>query len=324
MEARLVAYAIPMFVLLIAAELIIAKILGARLYRFADAMTDLACGIASRIFHLFDTALLIAVYAAVYTAAAPWQLPEDSPATWIAAFIGVDILYYWWHRASHGSSVLWAVHAVHHQSEDYNLAVALRQALFSGITSMPFYLPLALLGVPPVVFATCQVLNTLYQFWIHTDAIDRIGPFERWFNSASHHRVHHGSNLRYIDRNHGGILIIWDRLFGTLLARHPLGAEQPLNHYVLAPHLAGEPFRPFTMQQCKAHLAMSCFRATTTDTSIWTSVSAHPNTALLMRVCQACATTPRSRRKCGKSCQSGGTCLPLNPRTTQSYGCVGV
>ena len=216
MEARLVAYAIPMFVLLIAAELIIAKIQGVRLYRFADAMTDLACGIASRIFHLFDTALLIAVYAAVYTAASPWQLPEDSPATWIAAFIGVDILYYWWHRASHGSSVLWAVHAVHHQSEDYNLAVALRQALFSGITSMPFYLPLALLGVPPVVFATCQVLNTLYQFWIHTELVRKLpAPIEAVMNTASHHRVHHGINPRYLDRNHAGVFIVWDKLFGT-------------------------------------------------------------------------------------------------------------
>ncbi len=216
MEARLVAYAIPMFVVLILIELAVAKVRGVRVARFADAMTDLACGIASRIFHLFDTVLLVGVYTAVFTAAAPWQLPSDSAATWIGAFVGVDVLYYWWHRASHGSSLLWAVHAVHHQSEDYNLSVALRQALFSGLTSLPFYLPLALLGVPPLVFATCQALNTLYQFWIHTELVRRLpAPIEAVMNTASHHRVHHGINPRYLDRNHAGVFIVWDKLFGT-------------------------------------------------------------------------------------------------------------
>lgn len=216
MEARLVAYAIPMFIVLIGIELLVARVRGVRVARFADAITDLGCGIASRIFHLFDTALLVGVYSAVFAAAAPWQLPTDSAATWIGAFVGVDLLYYWWHRASHGSSVLWAVHAVHHQSEDYNLSVALRQALFSGLSSLPFYLPLAVLGVPPLVFATCQALNTLYQFWIHTELVRTLpAPIEAVMNTASHHRVHHGINPRYLDRNHAGVFIVWDKLFGT-------------------------------------------------------------------------------------------------------------
>jgi alkylglycerol monooxygenase len=216
MEARLVAFAVPFFFALIVLEVVVAMRRGERLYRFADAVTDLSCGIASRVFHLFDAALLIGLYALCHDALAVTALPEDSAATWIFGFVAVDFLYYWWHRASHGINLLWAVHVVHHQSEDYNLAVALRQAMFSQATATLFYLPLAVVGLPPVVFATCQALNTLYQFWIHTELVRRLpAPIEAVMNTASHHRVHHGINPRYLDRNHAGVFIVWDRLFGT-------------------------------------------------------------------------------------------------------------
>lgn len=139
----------------------------------------------------------------------------EGPLAWAAALVGWDLLYYWNHRFMHTSRYMWAIHVVHHSSERYNLSTALRQPVADALGTFAPYGLLALLGVRPHIIQQSRAINLIYQFWIHTDAIDRIGPFERWFNSASHHRVHHGSNLRYIDRNHGGILIIWDRLFGT-------------------------------------------------------------------------------------------------------------
>jgi alkylglycerol monooxygenase len=131
-------------------------------------------------------------------------------------------------------NVLWAAHIVHHQSEDYNLAVALRQGVFTPITSLPFSLPLAVLGVPPIIYVAADALDTLYQFWIHTESVRSLGPLEAVLNTPSHHRVHHGRNPQYLDRNYGGILIIWDRLFGTFAPereRVVYGITNPLQSY---------------------------------------------------------------------------------------------
>jgi hypothetical protein len=132
---------------------------------------------------------------------------------------------------SHEVNAFWAAHVVHHQSEDFNLAVALRQSALQSGFSWVFYLPLALAGFPPLVFLACSSFNTLYQFWIHTRAIGRLGPLEWVLNTPSNHRVHHGRNPKYIDRNHGGTLIVWDRLFGTYQAEEEepvYGITQPL------------------------------------------------------------------------------------------------
>jgi sterol desaturase/sphingolipid hydroxylase (fatty acid hydroxylase superfamily) len=135
--------------------------------------------------------------------------------TVLAAVLGWDFLYYWNHRLSHESRWLWAVHVAHHSSEHYNLSTALRQPVAEGITlSIPYGL-LALLGVRPELVEHARGINLIYQFWIHTEAINRIGWLERVLNTPSHHRVHHGTNRQYLDRNHGSILIVWDRLFGT-------------------------------------------------------------------------------------------------------------
>ncbi len=187
----LIAAAIPLFFILIGIELLAARRKGVSVYRFADAIADLSCGISSRVFHLFDQLVIVAIYTGVFTLRIVPEWPVDAWWTWVVAFIAVDFIYYWWHRASHEVNVLWAAHVVHHQSEDYNYAVALRQALFTGLTGLPFYLPLALLGVSPVVFATCNALNTLYQFWVHTDLIRHLPrPLEAVMNTPSHHRVH--------------------------------------------------------------------------------------------------------------------------------------
>ncbi|HLN16289.1 MAG TPA: sterol desaturase family protein [Acidimicrobiales bacterium] len=144
-------------------------------------------------------------------------LPDwgSGPLAVAAAVAGWDFLYYWNHRFMHESRYMWAVHVVHHSSEHYNLSTALRQPVADSLgTSVPYGL-LCLLGLGPDVVETARGVNLLYQFWIHTETIDRLGPPEAVLNTPSHHRVHHGSNRQYLDRNHGSILIVWDRLFGT-------------------------------------------------------------------------------------------------------------
>jgi sterol desaturase/sphingolipid hydroxylase (fatty acid hydroxylase superfamily) len=209
-----IALAIPLFFVLIAAELVWARARGVRVYRLADALTDLSCGVTSQLAVIFYGALQLAIYALIYEHYRLFNHPAWF--AWLAAFVGVDFAYYWWHRASHEVNVLWAAHIVHHQSEDYNLAVALRQAVLTSWTALLFYLPLALLGVPPLSFATVLAFSTLYQFWIHTQLIGKVrGPLDYLFNLPEHHRVHHAINPRYLDKNYGATLIVWDRWFGT-------------------------------------------------------------------------------------------------------------
>jgi alkylglycerol monooxygenase len=227
---RLIALAIPFFFLLIGIELVAARARGLRVYRLADAVGDLGCGMAQQLVLLFAGAALLAAYAWVHDRFRLFTLDAATPAPWLLAFVGVDFLYYFWHRASHRVNVLWAAHVVHHQSEDYNLAVALRQAVATSFTSLPFYLPLALLGVPPGVQATTVALSTLYQFWIHTELVGKLGPLEWVLNTPSHHRVHHAVNPAYLDRNYAATLIVWDRLFGTFA-----GEEEPCVYGTVQP-----------------------------------------------------------------------------------------
>jgi alkylglycerol monooxygenase len=126
-----------------------------------------------------------------------------------------DFCYYWLHRMGHESAVLWAAHVVHHQSQHYNLSTALRQTSSGALFGWLFYLPMAVAGVPPLVFGVVALVDLLYQFWVHTEQVGKLGWFDRWFCSPSNHRVHHAVNDRYLDRNYGGMLIVWDRLFGT-------------------------------------------------------------------------------------------------------------
>ncbi len=140
---------------------------------------------------------------------------------WLLALLFYDFCYYWLHRMGHEVGVLWAAHAVHHQSQDYNLSTALRQTSSGALLGWVFYLPMALAGVPPLVFAVVGLIDLLYQFWVHTEQVGRLGWFDRWFCAPSNHRVHHAVNDRYLDKNYGGILIVWDRLFGTFRAEDP-------------------------------------------------------------------------------------------------------
>lgn len=234
---KLITASIPLFFILIGIELLASRLLERRVYRFADTFADLGCGMLEQLLGVFVKVSLFAAYLGLYDRVRLFDLPEHSWLVIAVCFIGTDFLYYWFHRMSHETGAMWAAHSVHHQSEEYNLAVALRQGAFQSFFSWVFYLPLAVLGFPPATFITCSALNTLYQFWIHTRLIGKLGPLEWVFNTPSHHRVHHGRNPRYIDRNHAGVLIVWDRLFGTFVPEteepvygvvKPLASSNPL------------------------------------------------------------------------------------------------
>ncbi|MSR01208.1 MAG: sterol desaturase family protein [Gemmatimonadetes bacterium] len=223
---------IPFFFALIGLELLIARVRHRPLYRLNDSISDLSCGILSQLAGIFISLGTIFGFGWVST---HWSLQrvldlpgwiDRSPfagggldlaalASWSLVFVLDDFAYYWMHRVSHVSHLLWAGHVVHHSSEEFNLTVALRQSSLHGFMSWVFYLPLAVLGVPVTMWVVCHALSLVYQFWIHTRAIRTMGPIEVVMNTPSHHRVHHGVNPEYQDKNYAGTFIVWDRLFGT-------------------------------------------------------------------------------------------------------------
>jgi sterol desaturase/sphingolipid hydroxylase (fatty acid hydroxylase superfamily) len=215
MPVNYIVLAIPVFFALIGLELLVTRLLERDSYSLADSLNDLSCGIVQQLVEVFAKTALFAGYVFLYGAARVFEIPMTSAWAWVACFLGVDLAYYWFHRVSHRVNAVWATHVVHHQSEEYNLAVALRQGAFQGWFSWVFYLPLAVLGFPPLMFLTLSAFDTLYQFWIHTRVIGKLGPLEWVLNTPSHHRVHHACNPKYIDRNYAGTLIVWDRMFGS-------------------------------------------------------------------------------------------------------------
>jgi len=216
-DAQVIVLATPVFFLLIGIELLVGWRRGRNTYRLADALNSIGLGIMSQVVGLFTRFAAIGLYAIAFEHLALWRLPADSIAVWVAALLAYDLCYYWVHRCGHRIALMWAAHAVHHQSEDYNLATALRQTSSGWIVGWAFYLPMAVLGVPPLVFGGVALIDLLYQYWVHTQQIGRLGGFDRWFCAPSNHRVHHAVNDAYVDRNYGGILIVWDRLFGTFV-----------------------------------------------------------------------------------------------------------
>ncbi|CDQ64802.1 unnamed protein product [Oncorhynchus mykiss] len=216
-----VQQATPFFMGLMVVELVVSLLKdGTPLACVSDVVTSVSAGIISRMPTLFARGFEITTYIYVWDNLRLLELPWDSAWAWWLAFLVVDFSYYWVHRFAHGMAIslelnfLWAAHQVHHSSEYYNLSTALRQSLTQQFSSWVFYLPMAL-ALPPSVFAVHIQFNLLYQFWIHTELIRDLGPLEWVLNTPSHHRVHHGRNEYCIDKNYGGALIIWDRLFGT-------------------------------------------------------------------------------------------------------------
>ena len=216
--AQVIVLATPVFLLLIGIEFVVGRWRGRDTYRLNDALNSLGLGIMSQLTGVFSRLLRLGIYALVFSHFAPWRLPSDALWVWLAGLLFYDLCYYWHHRLGHEVALLWAAHVVHHQSEDYNLSTALRQTSSGWLGGWVFYLPMALLGFPPLVFGTVALIDLLYQYWVHTQQIGRLGWFDRWFCAPSNHRVHHAVNDRYLDKNYGGILIVWDRLFGSYAA----------------------------------------------------------------------------------------------------------
>ncbi len=211
-----ITFAIPAFFVLIGIEIAIGRFQNKELYRLNDSIADLSTGIISQLWGLFQKGISLGAYFFLFENFRFFEISMSDPIAWVLCFIGWDFCYYWLHRTAHEVNFFWAGHVIHHHSEEYNLVVALRQTGLGGLFSWIFYIPLAFIGFPPWMFLASGQFNLIYQFWVHTKAVKSIGTVGEFvLSTPSHHRVHHAVNPKYIDRNHGGILIIWDRLFGT-------------------------------------------------------------------------------------------------------------
>ena len=232
----IITWATPFFFLLIAIEFVVARRRGKPAYRSNDTINSIGLGVMSQIAGVFLKLLTLGIYAWCVQHLSLFSLPMSSVWVWVSALLLYDFLYYWLHRMGHEVNILWAAHVVHHQSEEYNLSTALRQTSTGGLLSWVFYLPMAFLGYPIEVFVAVALIDLLYQFWVHTEQIGKLGWFDRVFCSPSNHRAHHATNDRYLDHNYGGILILWDRLFGTFVEeddsdRPVYGTRSPLRSW---------------------------------------------------------------------------------------------
>jgi alkylglycerol monooxygenase len=239
---QIIVLATPVFLLLIAFEFAWGWKTGRNTYRLNDAVSSLSLGMLSETTKVFTRLLRLGIYAAVFQSVTLVPIEQarafwNTWYGWVLALVFYDFCYYWLHRAGHECALFWAAHVVHHQSQDYNLSTALRQTSSGALAGWVFYLPMAMAGVPPLVFGLVALVDLLYQFWVHTGHVGKLGWFDRWFCSPSNHRVHHAVNDGYLDRNYGGVLVVWDRLFGSFKeegeqcvygTRSPLDSWDPL------------------------------------------------------------------------------------------------
>ena len=226
--------AVPLFAAMIAAEAWWSRRTDSDEYGDKrDTWGNILLGFGSIVWGGLFALVTVNVYIVCYNIA-PYKFPADAWWTWVALFFVDDLVYYIFHRVSHESRLFWNFHVVHHSSEHYNLSVAVRQSWFSGILHWMFYAPIMLLGFAPWMFAMMHGFNLIYQFWIHTKLVGKLGWLEYILNTPSHHRVHHGVNEQYLDKNYAGVLIIWDRLFGSFTpeTEEPrYGIIKPLESY---------------------------------------------------------------------------------------------
>ena len=221
----IIAFAVPAFVVLFLIEIVVARRTGRGRFEANDSTTSLIMGFGSEIAPLLGGGAIVAT---VFFAAYEFRIATVPNLWWtvVLCFVIDDLRYYWWHRISHERRFFWASHVIHHSSQHYNLTTALRQTWTGQITGQVlFRTPLVFIGFHPAMVFFVGAVNLLYQFWIHTELIKRMGPFEIIFNTPSHHRVHHATNPKYLDANYAGTLIIWDKMFGTFIPEDD--AERP-------------------------------------------------------------------------------------------------
>lgn len=235
MHEWIITLSTPVFFLLIGIEYVVGRMRGKDTYRTDDMINSIGLGMISQVLGVFQKALSIGIYAYAVDHLGVWHLSARDWWVWPVALLAYDFCYYWLHRMSHEVAIIWAAHVVHHQSEHYNLSTALRQTSTGVLFAWVFYLPLAIAGVPVEVFVVLALIDLLYQFWVHTEQVGRLGWFDYVFVSPMNHRVHHAVNDNYLDRNYGGILIVWDRLFGTFMAENEetpvYGTRSPLRSW---------------------------------------------------------------------------------------------
>lgn len=229
-----ILFAIPIFSLSIALEYWYDLRQKTNEYESRDTWTNIALGFGSVFFgSIFSFFIQFQIYELLYSFA-PYQMPMNTVWAWVLLVLLDDFAYYWFHRFSHESRFLWNFHVVHHSSEKYNLSVAVRQSWFGALAHWIFYVPLGLMGFPYWAFIIIHGFNLIYQYWIHTQFVGKLGWFEWIFNTPSQHRVHHAVNPNYLDRNYAGIFCIWDRIFGTFTPeteKPRFGIIKPINSF---------------------------------------------------------------------------------------------
>ncbi len=209
-------FALPLFIAAILLEARWSRRRGIALYRGTDTRASLSMGLIALLVEIVPRLLALAIMVELHDISPLRDVVQHQWWAWLLLFFLDDFTFYWFHRSNHEVRILWAGHVNHHSSRYFNFGTALRQGIGERLHKFLFWLWLPLLGFDPAMIITMISLSLFYQFWIHTRAVDKLYPwYEAVFNTPSHHRVHHGSNVRYLDRNHGGVLIIWDKLFGT-------------------------------------------------------------------------------------------------------------
>ncbi|GAB4008637.1 sterol desaturase family protein [Spirosoma migulaei] len=242
MQLNWLAFAVPLFLLLMGAEYLVAKAQKKNYFQFNNAVANLNVGIAERLLDSFTVGLFYFVYDYLHRHYALLDIRANAWG-WIGLFIATDFVWYWYHRLAHEINVLWAVHVVHHQSEDFNYTVSARITVFQAIVRTGFWSILPVIGFPAEMITTVLLIHGLYPFFIHTRTIGKLGWLEYVLVTPSHHRVHHASNPEYLDKNYGDVLIIWDKLFGTFMEEQTepvYGLTKQLNsHSFLWQHFHG-------------------------------------------------------------------------------------
>ena len=216
-KSVLIFFAIPVFYILMIIEFTYGVIIKKNTYRLNDTFVSISIGLISRFPVILNLGFNTLIFSLAATTFNLKLLPLDSWITWVVGFVLYDLTYYVQHRLHHEIKLLWATHIVHHHGEEFNLSTALRQTSTGWLWKWMFYIPMIVIGVPAEVFITVGGLNLLYQFWVHTEHIPKLGFIEKIFVTPSNHRVHHAKNPEYIDANYGGVFILWDRMFGTYI-----------------------------------------------------------------------------------------------------------
>ena len=214
MKLNYLALAVPLFLFFIALEYLYSKRKGKNFFQYAESVANLNVGIAERLLDVFTTGLFFFIFDYIHKHLAFFDV-KAGVFTWILLFLLTDLVWYWYHRLAHEINAFWAVHVVHHQSEDFNYTVSARITVFQAIVRGMFWCVLPLMGFPAVMVSTFLLVHGLYPFFIHTQALGKWGWFEKILVTPTHHGIHHASNLEYLDKNYGDVLIIWDKMFGT-------------------------------------------------------------------------------------------------------------